>query len=274
MTGDSALREALPRVRRARGFRLYDSSGRRYLDLFQDGGAAILGHRSAGTVREMKDALSRGLAARLPSRYEGRLLKILGGLFPSYRRFGLYSCLHSCLEAVSRFLGASVGPGDVRDPAVEASRGTNGPPVSFWRPFLERSAATEAEVLIPLLPQAGAGTVIPACFKGDLPEGLPGSDLIPPYILCGTLRAMTDLSRCPSRDPALLRKVEGAPGWRSNGPYLEALCGASDYPSVFRSFLDEGVLLCPVFPGPSILPGEASAGEIRKLARLFHSSGG
>ncbi len=270
MTGDNSLRDALPWVRRARGFRLYDASGRRYLDLYQEGGAAILGHRSPGTVREMKDALSRGLSARLPSQYEERLLKILARLFPSYRCFRLYSCLHRCLEAASIFLGARVEREDVFDPALGAP-GALPPRVSFWRPFL-LEAGTEAEVLIPILPHVG--TVTAACFKCGPSEEAPGSDLIAPYLLAGTLRATADLMRGPIRDTAPLRVVAEAGGWQSNGPYVKALCGASAYGGIFRSFLGAGVLLSPVFPGPSILPGEASEGEIEMLKRLFQSNGG
>ena len=35
----------IPPIRRARGYRLYDHRGRRYLDLWQNGGHSLLGHR-------------------------------------------------------------------------------------------------------------------------------------------------------------------------------------------------------------------------------------
>jgi glutamate-1-semialdehyde aminotransferase len=57
------LLDEIPPIRRARGFRLYDGAGRRYLDLWQADGNAILGHRGAGMVTAVKAALDRGLAA-------------------------------------------------------------------------------------------------------------------------------------------------------------------------------------------------------------------
>ena len=69
---DRQLLRGIPRIRRARGFRLYDMQGRRYLDLFRDG--ALLGHRDSGSLTAMKSALSQGLAAALPSVWEKRLL--------------------------------------------------------------------------------------------------------------------------------------------------------------------------------------------------------
>ena len=43
----------VPVIRRARGYRLYGFDGRRCLDLFQDGGRAVLGHRFGPAVAAM-----------------------------------------------------------------------------------------------------------------------------------------------------------------------------------------------------------------------------
>ncbi len=79
---DSQLLTGIPVIRRARGFRLYDMQGRRYLDLFRDG--ALMGHRAAGVLTAMKSALSQGLAAALPSVWEMRLISALARSFPQY----------------------------------------------------------------------------------------------------------------------------------------------------------------------------------------------
>ena len=54
---ERALLDEVPRIRRARAFRLYDVTGRRFLDLWQAGGEAILGHRAARTGAALKAAL-------------------------------------------------------------------------------------------------------------------------------------------------------------------------------------------------------------------------
>jgi len=57
----------LPVIRRARGYRLYGQDGRRYLDLWQGGGRALLGHRPARVTTVLKNVISTGLVTDLPS---------------------------------------------------------------------------------------------------------------------------------------------------------------------------------------------------------------
>jgi glutamate-1-semialdehyde aminotransferase len=92
----------VPRIRRARGYRLYDVQGKRYLDLFREG--ALLGHRGEAALTAMKSALSQGLATSLPSAWEGRLVAALAQMFPAYRSVRLYSSRERALEAVSLYL--------------------------------------------------------------------------------------------------------------------------------------------------------------------------
>ena len=67
----------LPPIRRAREFYLYDYRGRRYLDFWQNGGRAILGHRPNRLNTRLKNALSSGLLAELPSVYGARLARVV-----------------------------------------------------------------------------------------------------------------------------------------------------------------------------------------------------
>ncbi len=53
----------IPPIRRARGYRLYDHRGRRYLDLWQNGGHSLLGHRGLHLLSLLKNLMSRGLLA-------------------------------------------------------------------------------------------------------------------------------------------------------------------------------------------------------------------
>ena len=67
-------------VRRARDWRLYDQSSRRYTDFWQADGAAFLGHRPRGLARTVTAEIDRGLWAPLPSPWEARLEKVLASL--------------------------------------------------------------------------------------------------------------------------------------------------------------------------------------------------
>ena len=265
---------AVPIIRRARGYRLYDHRGARYLDLSRDGGGALLGHRPGTTVALMKGVLSQGLAGALPSVWEARLVRLIASLFPSYGAVRLFCSRARACEAVSRFLGMRVEPGDLHDPAVhEATRGEAR--ASLWRPFLDAEPDPSARrPLLPVLPFSICGAPAPVCFPEE-PALDPHSDPLPGVLLAGAFSALTQLAGAASRPIEVSARVgkalDGAAGWARRGPYVRATFPAADYPRVFSEFLRAGVLLSPGYPGPSILPGECSPGETRLLVELFTS---
>jgi len=267
---DSQLPQGIPRIRRARGFRIYDLQGRRYLDLFRDG--ALLGHRGAGSVTVMKSALSQGLGASLPSVWEKRLAAALVRAFPRYPEVRLYSSHERALEAVCRYLGGPMRQ-PAHDPALHgAPRGSV--PVVIWRPLLP-IVAEDARALLPVLPLRVAGAPAPACFAETVPSTVPQSDTVPGFILAAALRSFAAIISPTEGEkglPANLpveKALDAAPGWSRTGPYVKAVFPESEYPRVHAEFLRAGVLLCPGYPGPSVLPGDCSPGESRLLADLF-----
>jgi hypothetical protein len=262
------------RVTRARGFRLYDGSGRRYLDLFRDG--ALLGHRDAKALTVMKAALSQGLATGLPTAWEGRLAAAIARMTPSHPSVRVFASRERALAAAARLPGAA-GTLEVFDPA-------SGPlpvgdvAVALLRPLLP---APHAAVLLPILPLTVCGAPAPVCFSGSLPADFPASDSLPGFLLAGALRGLASLAAFAAEaegarlgSPAVERAVDGNPAWLRVGPYVSARFPASEYPRVHDRFLRAGVLLCPAYPGPSVLPGECSPGENRLLADIFAGAPG
>ncbi len=261
---------ALPAVRRARGYRLYGLTGRRYLDLYQDDGGAILGHRPPGALKEMKDALSRGLTGRLPSVYQARLARAVGRLLPGCVAVLAYPCLHAALAAAAAFLGRAVEERDIHDPALGPADGAA--PVAFWRPFLPDAPGDGPRMLFPVIPPGGTAGPVALCYRGSLPGPVPPPEPVAPYLLAGMLRGAADLAaarREEAVDRAVAAALAGSRSWRLRGPYVTAAFAPALYPDVFRAFLEGGVLIRPSFPGPSILPAEATAGERQTLATLF-----
>lgn len=267
---DSGHFTGLAGIRRARGFRLYDLQGRRYLDLSRDG--ALLGHRGAGSVTAMKSALSQGLAASLPSVWDRRLAAALARAFPRYPTVRLYSSQQRALDAAWGCLGAAM-PRTAYDPALHGAAQA-GATVSLWRPLLD-PVAGDARVLLPILPVTVAGAPAPACFAESVPAAVPPSDTVPGFILAAALRGFSEVISAPGggggllANPPLEKALDASPGWTRAGPYVKALCPESEYPRVHSEFLRAGVLLSPGWPGPSVLPGGCSAGETRLLADLF-----
>jgi hypothetical protein len=265
MTTNESLLRLLPRVVRGRDFRLYTQDGRRLVDLWQNNGAAILGHTHTGILRELKNAAERGLYAPLPHSQEQRFLKALAALLP-----GMGFRLYRGPAALFRALETDRFP----DPAVEADLPP--PPAAIlWRPFMDCPADRP---LIPVLPQLWPDALsilalppVPA----ETALSPPDSQLIPPTILAAATRGVYGLiaaktTRGQPRYPRV-EKALGERKWLRRGIYLRRAAAPDDeaYVALFRLFLEQGFLLPPVQEQPLILPGILSPGEEAKLAGLL-----
>ncbi|MDR1575741.1 MAG: hypothetical protein LBS37_07030 [Treponema sp.] len=267
LTGEFDLLRLAPEVLRARDFRLYTRGGRRLVDLWQNGGAAVLGHTPHLLLRELKNTASRGLFAPFPHFWEGRFTRALSRLFPG-RTFRLYASAPAAAEDLLK-------------------KGAAG----LWRPFLDPlaplAAADAPGVLIPVLPGIQG-------WRGGLPQGLcvlainaacenalPAGDFLPPVLLAAAARGIYDLiAAAPERVPVLPRITKALNNdspWQRRGIYLSlgadrglrAETVPEVWPALFRRFLEAGFLLPPVPDHPLILPGVLPPGEEAKLAELL-----
>jgi hypothetical protein len=261
---DEALLRLLPPVVRARDFRLYTQDGRRLVDLWQNNGAAVLGHTPGGILRALKNSAERGLYAPLPHSQEGRFRKALAALLP-----GMGFRLYRSDAALFRALGAERFP----DPALGEAMPLSAP--LLWRPFLG-SAPPQERPLIPVLPLPWPAALrVLALPPAPAETAPPESQLIPPTILAAATRGVYDLIAAnavrarlsyPRVEEALAEKK-----WLRRGIYLCRSEPPDDeaYAALFRRFLEQGFLLPPVRTHPLILPGALSPGEEAKLAGLL-----
>jgi hypothetical protein len=255
---ESTIKTRLPVVARARGFRVYTTQGRRFIDFYQDGGRAILGHRPEHVGLVMKNLLSKGLVADYPSIYVHRFTKALRTLFPEASEFRWYRNEERALAAACIQLGDDKFPPLVADPALTTSLGR----VHLWRPFLEGSAFP-GEVMIPVLPLPGRWGPVVLVLRTETRSGVPESDEIAPVILGAVVRIIYNLiAEIGSRDRTVWDSFCSGI-WSRKGPYLVAGCTAEEYGPVFDSCLEQGILISPMYPGPSIIPAEYSKGEIK-----------
>jgi len=250
----------IPSVLRARGFRLYLSGGRRLVDLWLNGGAAVLGHTPPNMLRELKNTASRGLYAPFPHFTEGRFIKALLKIFPG-RWFRFYAA-----------------------PPQELSH-----EVKFWRPFTDSAApfaADDTPVLVPVLPgiqtwRGGlpfglcAAAVNSVCAESEnLSAQLPASDNLSPVLFAAAARGLHDLLASPQRvKPKLPRVMKALQNsrWQRRGIYLtlKREINNEEWDALFDQFLEAGFLLPPAPCHPLILPGELSKGEEAKLANAL-----
>ncbi|MDR2517836.1 MAG: hypothetical protein LBD13_00290 [Spirochaetaceae bacterium] len=266
----------MPRVLRARDFRLYTERGKRLVDLWQDGGAAVLGHTPKGALKTLKNEAARGLLSPFPHPAEGRLFKALSALFPD-KAFRAYADESALCRAAAQ-AGFALSP-----PFADPSLGQRGP-LCLWRPFLEdpedaiedtaedttKDTIEEAgRLLIPVLPSALAPKVlvIPRRFEAAFPP----APLLPPVILAAAARSAYALSAAGRGRFAAPQLIRAAPRWRRRGIYLSPAAPLTEeaYTAVFLQFLDAGFLLPPVKALPLILPAALSPGEAAQLNTLL-----
>jgi len=248
------LLRKVPQVLRARGYRLYLSDGRRLVDLWLNGGAAVMGHTPANLLREIKNAASRGLYAPYPHFTEERLLKALLKLFPGYF-FRLYAA--------------------PPDKSAE---------VKLWRPFVDPNAPfkiEDASILIPVIPGIQTwrdglplGLFVIAAQSEDLMSQLPPSDPLSPILTAAAARGIYDLLAAPQRAKPKLPRVFKAlknSRWQRHGIYitLKEKPAQQEWESLFIKFIEAGFLPPPAPFYPLILPGEMSDGEEAKLADMI-----
>ncbi len=263
------LKQRVPAVRRAREYHLYSVSGKRYLDLWQNGGQSLLGHKPGRLTTVLKDTISRGLIADLPSVFGGRLIRELRTMFPAYREFRLCGSPAETLQLAGLYLGRNVAADDVVDPLLEPEAAKN-EAVSLWRPLLPNPPA--AEVLLPVLPFSMAGAPRVVCFRRRGPRDFPEQAPISGVLLAGVLRSLQELRRFSMPEWIAPDLLAGCAGWRQVQLYVIPEFDLERYEQVFEAFLEEQVLLSPEAPYFSILPGgEISKGELGKMIGLFHS---
>jgi len=267
MMSEFELLRLMPTVLRARDFRLYAKGGRRLVDLWQNGGAAILGHTPPSLLRAIKNTASRGLYAPFPHFLEERYRTALSRIFPG-RGFRLYAA-----------------------PPLQLQTLTADHTAALWRPFLNPAdplAVPEnaPPVLVPVVPgiqgwRGGLplGLCVLAVKNGFEIGSLPPGDFLPPVLLAAAARGIYDLiaaaaeGAAPRANPAYRRVDKALKNcrWERQGLCLILKQAPSDeeWAALFRRFLDNGFLLPPVSSHPAILPGVLSPGEEVKLAALL-----
>jgi len=253
----------IPLINRAKGFHLYEDTGRRYLDFYQDNGRAVLGHRPNNLSSHLKNVLSKGLLAETPSKYAYRLGKAMKSLLPEYPHARVYEHRLKTERVLS---AAGLLPPDTPVPDILFPSGRETARAVLWRPFLEDTAVFP-EIVVPLLPFPGGFAPSVICFREGPGPLFPPSDACSPFLLAGLTRIVYDLLReIQERDREGWSSFE-KPGWERTGPYLLPPRDGAGPLELFKRCLREGVFLNPSPEGPNIIPGEYSSGELACFLR-------
>ncbi len=263
---DYELFSLIPPIKRARDYYLYDYQGRRYIDMFQNNGRALFGHRPRGVAGELKNTPAKGLLANYPSIYSKRLEKALRPLFPDHPAFRVYRSAEKAVAAAAAALG--VAELSLSDPAATVDEDIDAGPrrASLWRPFLEEETEN-VPVLFPVIPFPGDLGPVIVCCRNEFEARLSPSDPVSPVLPASLVRSIFTGAAC--------RETMDSHNWprcdsvyfRQKGPYLAARCGSEEYKTLFREALAAGVLISPSPGGVSILPGHYTEGDWKLIKR-------
>jgi hypothetical protein len=264
----------MPIIVRARGYRLYDRTGQRYIDLYQNNGRALLGHRPPGISQAVKSTISRGLFAEYPSIYDGRLEKILKLMFTDYPAFRVYANRERTFEALSMATGKRVKGGHILDPAMT---GTVDERMMCWRPFLPEQQV-KPDLLLPIFPFPGSFAPNVVCVRDiETLKKMPASDMLSPFLIDALIKTISALIRemhSPLGYGSEFQRLIDVLEWDRRGPYINTRLESAAYIEVFKKALEQGVLLPPGENYPVIIPREFSEGEIQGVLRFVRSING
>ena len=261
----------VPAYRRARGYRIYGEKGQRFLDFYQDGGHAILGHRNSGIVLEMKSLLSRGQIAPYPSRFLRLTVKAVKELVPGAAEVRVYKNQERALAAAESHLKKQLSRSEIGDPAFPGVTTAN---LSLWRPFLE-AETVDSPLLLPVLPVSSPPAPAVLVFREKPAENVPSSDICSPLSLAALKKSIFELIRYREVfDRSPWTEFDFTSIWSRKGPYLTLNIEEARFSSLLSGMLNSGILLSPRYPGPSIIPGEFSPGELAHLQQVLRAGVG
>jgi len=272
------MKTYMPKIKRARGYRVYGFDGARYIDFYLNGGLALTGHRPAGALRALKSSGERGLWAEYPGSGRRRSNRLLMRLFPEVDRVSYFPTIESALLSLSEAAGMPVGITDTpfrfHDNQVPLENLEKGAWVVYRRPWaltpLQEKQLTEGvygRFFIPLIPFPGRLLPVPVCRVRSSAEMPKESQEISPVLFDLLIQCMVELQKLRQEDYSSRWMRFDVPGVERVGPYLQFQIEPHMYHRWSGALLKEGVLLPPEQSIPAVVPCEFTEGEVMPLIK-------
>lgn len=237
-------------IKRCRGSYLYTSKEVRLIDLYQEGGRAILGWREGKAMQVLKNTLEKGLWGSYPDVSGKRLEKALGSLFTycGVSHFSHFSWYYETSESIALLK-------------------KNIPVVYPWSGISPQGLNSAASSVLFVPPFPFPSIIVGASVSSD---SLPVSDFFSSSMLEAMSRAVYDLI-----DAFKLRKDESwalyddflSPYFRRDGSALYTTLSIKDYDEFVLHCLDCGLVINPSSEYPSFVPYGVSKNLFKKLDR-------
>lgn len=241
------LNHNIPCFRRAREYHLFDDRGRRFLDLYQNDGRAIMGHRPGKFSQFFKNSISRGMWADYPGPLDKRLEKLLHLLFPDYSFIRVFRNQERAKDVLKIV--------ELKDPLDGEGEAL------YWRPQLPEHP--DCSFLFLRLPVPGLIETQIVLAKKELPEG----DEVSPIAIEGIIRLLHDYRNWSARGISY-EDFTTPQRLAQRGPYLSWIETPDNFDEIFQKALEKGLLFPPNPKYPLLIPSELSDYE-NKTLRTF-----
>lgn len=242
-------------VKRARKCFLYTAKGVRLVDMYQEGGRAILGWEGGSAFTMFKNVLCRGISGSFETDFSYRTKKACESLFASERDIFIFYSKELALKAS----------------VMLSPTGTN--LYRPWSPAEIQWRDVDSIVFAPTLPWCQPIYILavkPEVVKKVNDEGkiLPEGEVIPAPLHGAIARSVYDLIKAIQEreeknwfvyDKVLIKY------WERKGPYLISKISEDKYDSFVKHCLDCGLVISPDCSTPSIVPFSADFGVFTKL---------
>jgi len=292
-------RLSLPSIKRFRDFRAYGFETMRYLDLWQNNGAAFWGHTPRGLSQVLKNSVSPGLYAPFPHSHFSRIKNRVYKLYPGWEPwvFPSWSAIREWLASIGFPL--TVTNDEIFGRYQWFGSSSQGIQAATLRPgitdsltiSLTQDLMQEYSLLIPLLPLPSdlMGSIV--LVRSDVAQQVFRSLVAAGPQISGIqvealIWVLDSLLKIPSGwrpwvsgqgFPLPYDLPTSFPGFQRVGRYLLPLLDKTTYTQYYRIAKQEGILLNPQIyqgqPGISILPGYGSIGEWKKILSVLSDIG-
>ncbi|MBP5251935.1 MAG: hypothetical protein J6Z17_05935 [Treponema sp.] len=248
-------------IKRARGCFLYTQNNKRLVDLYRNGGSAVLGWGSSygkgssfSAFTMMKNFLSRGLTGVFKTNLDLQSDKACSALFNSQRFVRFFSSSREALDACRK-------------------QGIDEP--LFFYPWMQETLKKPIEqerAIVFTVPFAWGTPVYAAAFleKKDYDAVFSREFFLPPPLRAAANRSIYDLilalQEMQEKDWFFYDKVL-TDYFVRKGPWLFSKVSSEDYESFVLHCLELGIIINPEYNGRSIVPFKADRGVLKALEK-------
>ncbi len=247
------MKHHIPTIKRAREYHLYATDQKRYLDLYQDKGANLMGSRPNGYALSIKNTIETGLYAAYPSVWIERFQQAIRCYFPQCQSVALCTGLDQLQRLTQK-------TNIIESFSADSTPTSND--IIRWHPFTH----VDEELWLVQLPSPGiaSSALFIICSKNQNPQFKETLYDIPAFFLAALTKSIYLLKRWENKVDKSVWKAPLLSGlWERRGddPYLFPLCSRSEYEQIFIDFLKRGVVISPSYDFPSLAPSVLSPGD-------------